>query len=340
MGMKVTAASTTSPWGKIEPAISKIRVRSSRLVSALHGYKEQKGLRSTALAVLRTLVQPLVRFNHHFIWEAELTERIPSVWSDEESFSIIGPEDLDAKLTPKLLKFLGGERAADDLNGVRQGDRLLLVTIAGDYVYSGYIYFNTTRETLRQKKIYNESDETPVIGTCISTPSKIWAGKAESIRPATELASRLQKLLPTGMALEKAASGFKNLGQFVYTVYLSHNLEIPFDQLKAKVLGGSALWKAVQELRPGVDATTEVRRAWDEASIHRRVLNDVFRYLYSQGYRRAMNDVLAHNEASHKANAAVGMKIRRELQDWTILKRCMLQRARSAGRSSWRLFGI
>ena len=49
----------------------------------------------------------------------------------------------------------------------------------------------------------------------------------------TKLASNLQTLLPSGTDLQTAAQGFKNLGQFVAAVHVSHNLAIPFDCLKA-----------------------------------------------------------------------------------------------------------
>ena len=89
----------------------------------------------------------------------------------------------------------------------------------------------------------------------------------------TQLASHLQGLFPPGTDLQAAASGFKHLGPFVAAAHVSKNLEIPFDQLKAKLTGipatspnstGSApvsLGKAIQELRPQVDAKSEVKRA-------------------------------------------------------------------------------
>ena len=48
-----------------------------------------------------------------------------------------------------------------------------------------------------------------------------------------KLASNLENLLPSGTNLQTAAQGFKNLGQFVAAVHVSHNLSIPFDCLKA-----------------------------------------------------------------------------------------------------------
>src|SRR5205085_194946 len=53
----------------------------------------------------------------------------------------------------------------------------------------------------------------------------------------TKLASKLQSLLPAGTDLQQAAQGFKNLGQFGAAVHVSHNLGIPFDQLKARMTG-------------------------------------------------------------------------------------------------------
>src|SRR5215469_11922345 len=52
----------------------------------------------------------------------------------------------------------------------------------------------------------------------------------------TQLSDKLKSLLPPGTDLQAAADGFKNLGQFVAAVHVSHNLGIPFDQLKAKMI--------------------------------------------------------------------------------------------------------
>jgi hypothetical protein len=83
----------------------------------------------------------------------------------------------------------------------------------------------------------------------------------------TKLASKLQGLLPPGTDLQQAAQGFKNLGQFVAAVHVSHNLGIPFDQLKAKMTGTGAesLGKAIHDLKPSADAKTEAKKAGKEA---------------------------------------------------------------------------
>jgi hypothetical protein len=90
----------------------------------------------------------------------------------------------------------------------------------------------------------------------------------------TKLASKLQSLLPPGTDLQAAASGFKNLGQFVAAVHVSHNLGIPFDQLKAKMQGPptESLGKAIHELKPDANAKAQTKTAESEA--HQDMDND------------------------------------------------------------------
>ena len=100
--------------------------------------------------------------------------------------------------------------------------------------------------------------------------SDVWTGRksaGELLSQNTKLASRLQSLLPAGADLQQAAAGFKNLGQFVAAVHVSHNLGIPFDQLKAKMTGpdGEGLGKAIHDRRPDVKAKAETKRAHKQA---------------------------------------------------------------------------
>ena len=83
----------------------------------------------------------------------------------------------------------------------------------------------------------------------------------------TKLASKLQGLLPAGTNVQQASQGFKNLDQFVAAVHVSHNLGIPFDQLKAKMTGSSpeSLGKAIQDLKPTADSKTETKKANKQA---------------------------------------------------------------------------
>jgi hypothetical protein len=64
-----------------------------------------------------------------------------------------------------------------------------------------------------------------------------------------------------------AASGtWRNFGQFVAAVNVSHNLRIPFADLKTKMLtDGMSLGQAIQALRPEVNGTTEAEHAETEA---------------------------------------------------------------------------
>src|ERR1041385_4631498 len=84
----------------------------------------------------------------------------------------------------------------------------------------------------------------------------------------TNLASRLQSLFPAGTDLQKESTGFRNLGQFVAAAHVSHNLDIPWTDLKTKMTGDhpESLGKAISELKPAADAKTEAAKAAQEAS--------------------------------------------------------------------------
>lgn len=92
-------------------------------------------------------------------------------------------------------------------------------------------------------------------------------GIAQHISSHPQLESRLQPLLPSNMTIADAAKGFKNEGQFIAALHVSHNLNIPFAQLKAEMTEKhpDSLGQAIQDLRPGVNAKTEARRAESEA---------------------------------------------------------------------------
>lgn len=78
----------------------------------------------------------------------------------------------------------------------------------------------------------------------------------------TKLAGKLSALLPKGTDLQTAASGFKNLGQFVAAVHVSHNLNIPFmTTLKPEIMKDGSLGKAIKALRPDTDSKAETKTA-------------------------------------------------------------------------------
>lgn len=87
-----------------------------------------------------------------------------------------------------------------------------------------------------------------------------------------------------------------------------------------------------------VTGTAYTVPAWRGRGIHRRAKNDLFRYLHARGVSRVVGDVDAGNTASNQANAAIGMRVCRELTDVTILGRLVVQRVVEGGRTRWRVF--
>jgi hypothetical protein len=83
------------------------------------------------------------------------------------------------------------------------------------------------------------------------------------------LASKLQSMLPAGTNMDTAAAGFRNVGQFAAAVHVSHNLNIPFDQLKSKMVDGNmSLGDAIHTLKPDLPADTakeEIKKAEAQA---------------------------------------------------------------------------
>src|SRR5215471_1477271 len=90
---------------------------------------------------------------------------------------------------------------------------------------------------------------------------------SDRLEDNTKLASKLQSLLPKGTNLQQAAQGFKNLGQFVAAVHVSHNLGISFDQLKAKMIGPpkESLGDAIHALKPTANAKEEAKKGEKQA---------------------------------------------------------------------------
>jgi hypothetical protein len=82
-----------------------------------------------------------------------------------------------------------------------------------------------------------------------------------------KLSSKLDSLLPKGTTAQQACSGFKNLGQCVAAIHVSHNLGITFDDLKAKMTGdkSESLGKAIHDLKPDVNAKAEAKKGQKQA---------------------------------------------------------------------------
>jgi hypothetical protein len=85
----------------------------------------------------------------------------------------------------------------------------------------------------------------------------------------TNLMSRLKTLsvFPADADLTKEAAQFRTLGQFVAAAHVSHNLEIPWADMKAKMTGEHpvSLGNAIDQLKPQADAKTEASKAEKEA---------------------------------------------------------------------------
>jgi hypothetical protein len=80
-----------------------------------------------------------------------------------------------------------------------------------------------------------------------------------------KLSALLRQQNPPVTDLQAASQGFKVLAQFVEVVHISHNLGIPFDQLKTQAQTSGSYIKAIHVLRPDVDAKAEVMKAARQA---------------------------------------------------------------------------
>lgn len=118
----------------------------------------------------------------------------------------------------------------------------------------------TAASKTSKKDAKSGTTTTPATGTGSAGPEL--TAVQTKLQKNTNLAAKLTSRLPAGADLMTAASGFKNLGQFVAAVNVSNNLAIPFAQLKTKIVtDGLSLGQAIQSLRPVSSATVEAQRA-------------------------------------------------------------------------------
>jgi hypothetical protein len=100
--------------------------------------------------------------------------------------------------------------------------------------------------------------DTPVVPTAMLAPA--------SLPSDPKVISKIQSLLPPGMAADQAAFGFRTQIQFVSAVFAARNLGIPFGELKTRLLTqGMTLDQSIHALRSKVDATAEADRALRQA---------------------------------------------------------------------------
>ena len=120
----------------------------------------------------------------------------------------------------------------------------------------------TTTSTKRAESGTSSTTSTATTTTTTSTTPVALTPVQQKLQKNTKLASKLQGRLPIGTDLMVASAGFKNLGQFVAAVNVSNNLQIPFVDLKTKmVTDGLSLGGSIQALRPASSAAVEASRA-------------------------------------------------------------------------------
>src|SRR5262249_49459966 len=103
-------------------------------------------------------------------------------------------------------------------------------------------------------------------GTMNSANTNVGARTADN----TALSSRIPPLLPARSTAAAAAARIRNHGQVVAALPAGRNLNVPFDQLKAKLTGDRAesLGQAIHDLRPDLSRKTvkrDVRSAEGQA---------------------------------------------------------------------------
>lgn len=111
----------------------------------------------------------------------------------------------------------------------------------------------------------------PAGNTQVGTPN--WDDGKKPVNPNAELnineklATKLKTLLPQDTSPGAASKGFGELKEFVATVRAANNLGVAFSDLKGKMTDGSSkeLQKAIHQLKPDVDAKTEVKKANEQA---------------------------------------------------------------------------
>jgi hypothetical protein len=121
------------------------------------------------------------------------------------------------------------------------------------------------------KKTAAATESAPTSAGGGSTPPDSTTGTTltpvqQKLKRNTNLAAKLEGRLPKGTDLMTAAEGFRNLGQFVAAVNVSNNLDIPFADLKTKmVTEGFSLGQSIQAIKADADGPLVARRAETDA---------------------------------------------------------------------------
>jgi ribosomal protein S18 acetylase RimI-like enzyme len=109
----------------------------------------------------------MVRHERHVVFDANLDVAFDDVpWSDGERLNVIDRGNVDSAIGADLLKFLGGDAAAENLKGVREGNELFVIAQGAEYQHCGYILFRT-----KESRIIGEPKDAPLIACCFTAPS-------------------------------------------------------------------------------------------------------------------------------------------------------------------------
>ena len=90
---------------------------------------------------------------------------------------------------------------------------------------------------------------------------------AAKISTMPGLTAKITALLPPNTTLDAASAGFRNQGQFIAALHVSHNLGIPFADLKSNmVTRHMSLGQSIHALSTTVDAKHEAKKGETEAT--------------------------------------------------------------------------
>jgi len=147
----------------VEQPVVTVAMNLQHITGRIERYRRQHGI----LGTLGFLASRIVRHQRYLVFEASLTTpRSCTEWRAGERLQLFGPENIDFEMTPQLQDFLGGEQALEHLAGVRNGDRLFVVSSGSELHHCGYILFQT-----RQTRILGETGNPPLIASCLTAPS-------------------------------------------------------------------------------------------------------------------------------------------------------------------------
>jgi hypothetical protein len=109
---------------------------------------------------------------------------------------------------------------------------------------------STTTSTVKTTTKTTKKSTVPTTTTTSTPTGTTLTPVQQKLQKNTNLASKLRSRLPAGTDLMLAAAGFRNLGQFNAAVNASYNHQLPFAEIKTRMVDqGMSLGQAVKEVR-------------------------------------------------------------------------------------------